>query len=286
MKQFVFVSLLFLIACSKDEPLVVDGNVAPPDQTIDRVIKENYINKLYISLLGREPSTTEFDEANTLLGSEVALQSREQVVDIILSNEEYYVNLYRVFRQDYLNGIDTNYIREDYIILFENLLENETNPFVIEEYEETLSNLYLLNSTTDDLISGQANVVDIHHRCVNNVLYDELNMGSFNYVVSIYQNFLHRYPTEYELENGIIMVDGEQSICFEQNGDSKNDFNSLFFDHNGYYEGQIVSVYNKLLFRDPTTLEISQLIQSFKANKDYQELQKTLLITDEFLGTE
>ena len=143
-----------------------------------------------------------------------------------------------------------------------------------------------MNSTTDDLISGQANVVDIHHRCVNNVLYDELNMGSFNYVVSIYQNFLHRYPTEYELENGIIMVDGEQSICFEQNGDSKNDFNSLFFDHNGYYEGQIVSVYNKLLFRDPTTLEISQLIQSFKTNKDYQELQKTLLITDEFLGTE
>ena len=143
-----------------------------------------------------------------------------------------------------------------------------------------------MNSTADDLISGQANVVDVHHRCVNNILYDELNMGSFNYVVSIYQNFLHRYPTEYELENGIIMVDGEQSICFEQNGDSKNDFNSLFFEHNGYYEGQIISIYNKLLFRDPTTLEISELIQSFKQNKDYQSLQKRILTTDEFLGIE
>lgn len=274
------------MACTKDKPIIVSDNIAPPDQTIDRVIKENYINKLYISLLGREPNTYEFNEANTLLGSDVSLQSREQVIDIVLSNEEYYINLYRVFRQDYLNGIDTNDIREDYIILFENLLKDETNPFVIEEYEESLNNLYLLNSTADDLISGQANVVDVHHRCVNNILYDELNMGSFNYVVSIYQNFLHRYPTEYELENGIIMVDGEQSICFEQNGNSKNDFNSLFFEHNGYYEGQIISVYNKLLFRDPTTLEISELIQSFKQNKDYQSLQKRILTTDEFLGIE
>ena len=286
MRQLLFISILLIMACAKDEPIIVSDNIAPPDQTIDRVIKENYINKLYISLLGREPNTSEFNEANTLLGSDVSLQSREQVIDIVLSNEEYYINLYRVFRQDYLNGIDTNDIREDYIILFENLLENETNPFVIEEYEESLNNLYLLNSTAEDLISGKANVVDVHHRCVNNILYDELNMGSFNYVVSIYQNFLHRYPTEYELENGIIMVDGEQSICFEQNGDSKNDFNSLFFEHNGYYEGQIISVYNKLLFRDPTTLEISELIQSFKQNKDYQSLQKRILTTDEFLGIE
>ncbi|MGC6490575.1 MAG: hypothetical protein ACON5E_04775 [Flavobacteriales bacterium] len=274
------------MACAKDQPILVGDNVAPPDQTIDRVVKENYINKLYISLLGREPNSTEFDEANTLLGSEVSLQSREQVIDIIQGNEEYYINLYRVFRQDYLNGVDTTQIRDDYIILFENLLENESNPFVIEEFEKILDRLYLLSRSADDLISGQANVVEIHQRCVNNELYDEINMGSFNYVVSIFQNFLHRYPTQSELENGIIMVDGEQSICFEQNGDSKNNFNALFFEYDGYYEGQIVSVYNKLLFRDPNTIEISELIQLFKADKDYQKLQKRILTTDEFLGIE
>lgn len=274
------------MACSKDEPIIVGDNVAPPDYTIERVIKENYINKLYISLLGREPNTNEFNDANTILGQEISLDSREQLVGIIQNKEEYFDNLYRVFRQDYLNGVDTVQLRNDYINVYESLLANETNPFVVEEFETILDELYLLIASATDLRSGVANVVDIHHRCVDNELYDEINMGSFNYVVSIYQNFLHRYPTEFELENGIIMVDGEQSICFKQNGDSKNDFNTHFFGYNGYYEGQIVSVFNKLLFRDPTTSEISELIQSFKIDKDYQKLQKRILTTDEFLGIE
>ena len=42
------------------------------------------------------------------------------------------------------------------------------------------------------------------------------------------------------------MVDGEQSICFEQMHIVKM-ISTSFFEHNGYYEGQIISVYNKLL---------------------------------------
>jgi len=275
-----------MMACAKDEPIIIGDNSAPPDYTIDRVIKENYINKLYISLLGREPNTSEFNDANSLLGQEVIIEDREELVQLIQNKNEYYLNLYQLFRQDYLNGIDTTQLRESYIQLYENLLENATNPFTIEEYESSLNEFYLLSTSAQDLSSGQANAVDIHHRCVNNELYDEINMGSFNYVVSIYQNFLHRYPTEFELENGILMVDGEQSMCFEQNGNSKNDFNTIFFEHNGYYEGQIVSVYNKLLFRAPNTSEINELIQEFKFDKNYQKLQKRILTTDEFLGIE
>ena len=70
-------ALALVFSCSKDSTELIPNNVAPPDYTVDRVIKENYINKLYISMLGREPSTNEFNSARNLLGDEVTQESRE-----------------------------------------------------------------------------------------------------------------------------------------------------------------------------------------------------------------
>ena len=55
-------------------------------------------------------------------------------------------------------------------------------------------------------------------------IYDEINMGTENFVVSIFQNFFHRYPTAAELYSASNMVDGNQSTIFNTNGSSKKDF--------------------------------------------------------------
>ena len=52
-------------------------------------------------------------------------------------------------------------------------------------------------------------------------------MGTENYVVSMFQNFLHRYPTLAELKTQH-MVDGEQANCFGVNGDSKSNLMIYF----------------------------------------------------------
>ncbi|MGB2364622.1 MAG: hypothetical protein ACPH75_06610, partial [Flavobacteriales bacterium] len=202
-------ALALVFSCSKDSTELIPNNVAPPDYTVDRVIKENYINKLYISMLGREPNTDEFNSARNLLGDEVTQESRELLVESVQAKEEYYDNMFNIIRQDLINGVDTNQIREDYIDGFEDILENSDDPFEIQEIEEGLVKLYLLYNSTDDLKSNDATITEIQARCVDNFIYDEINMGSFNYVVSIYQNFLHRYPTEYEIENGVNMLDDE-----------------------------------------------------------------------------
>ena len=50
--------------------LVVNGNIIPPDTTIENTTIDNYINKLYISTIGREPTTIEFDaDFETIEGS-------------------------------------------------------------------------------------------------------------------------------------------------------------------------------------------------------------------------
>jgi hypothetical protein len=279
-------ALALVFSCSKEPTELIPNNVAPPDYTVDRVIKENYINKLYISMLGREPNTDEFNSARDLLGDEVTQESREILVENVQAKEEYYDNMFNIIRQDLINGVDTNQIREDYIDGFEEALENSDDPFEIQEIEEGLVKLYLLYNSTDDLKANTATITEIQVRCVNNFIYDEINMGSFNYVVSIYQNFLHRYPTEYEIENGVKMLDDEQAVCFGGNGNSKSDFNTLFFNHDGYYEGQVINIYNRILFRNPSSSESYELTTLFKSNKDYKELQKRILITDEYLGIE
>lgn len=279
-------ALALVFSCSKEPTELIPNNVAPPDYTVDRVIKENYINKLYISMLGREPNTDEFNSARDLLGDGVTQESREILVENVQAKEEYYDNMFNIIRQDLINGVDTNQIREDYIDGFEEALENSDDPFEIQEIEEGLVKLYLLYNSTDDLKANTATITEIQVRCVNNFIYDEINMGSFNYVVSIYQNFLHRYPTEYEIENGVKMLDDEQAICFGGNGNSKSDFNTLFFNHDGYYEGQVINIYNRILFRNPSSSESYELTTLFKSNKDYKELQKRILITDEYLGIE
>ena len=286
MRNSLYLFVLALVfSCSKDSTELIPNNVAPPDYTVDRVIKENYINKLYISMLGREPNTNEFNLARNLLGDEVTQESRELLVESVQAKEEYYDNMFNIIRQDLINGVDTNQIREDYIDGFEEALENSDDPFEIQEIEEGLVKLYLLYNSTDDLKSNDATITEIQARCVEISFMTKL-IGSFNYVVSIYQNFLHRYPTEYEIENGVNMLDDEQAVCFGGNGNSKSDFNDLFFNHDGYYEGQVINIYNIILFRDPSSSESYELTTLFKNDKDYKELQKRILITDEYLGIE
>ena len=143
--------------------------------------------------------------------------------------------------------------------------------------------LYNLGS---DLKNGNINTVEAHKRCVNNQIYDDINMGTENYVISMFQNFLYRYPTLAELNNATIMVDGEQTTCFGVNGDSKSNFNDIFFNHYGYYEGVIIDTYIKLLLRQPNSEEVSSYTINFMSDLSYKNLQKSLLSSDEFLGLE
>ena len=231
--RYIWIAFIFIItACGKD-PIIIGGNTPPPDSTIETAIVDNYINKIYISMLGREPSNSEFSNAKNILSEAVSMQSREQLIDIVHSNEEYYNNFFDNCRSDYLNGVDTVEIREQYIEVYADLIENETNPFFLEEYQNKYQKLIELYNLGSDLKNGNINTVEAHKRCVNNQIYDDINMGTENYVISMFQNFLYRYPTLAELNNATIMVDGEQANCFGVNGDSKSNFNDIFFNHYG-----------------------------------------------------
>ena len=86
----------------KDEPIIVSDNIAPPDQTIDRVIKKTTsINYTSVCWVGSQTPLSLMKPTPFLVVRFFAKQSKSY---IILSNEEYYINLYRALGKTTLMG--------------------------------------------------------------------------------------------------------------------------------------------------------------------------------------
>ena len=105
----VFLGIAILASCKKDDFEYIEGNTAPPDNTIESVVKENYVNKLYISVLGRQASDEEYKAGLAILNAGgLNDSSREALVDVVMANEEYLHNEFETVRNDLLNSSDTS----------------------------------------------------------------------------------------------------------------------------------------------------------------------------------
>lgn len=276
--------LLFIASCTKYEEEIIPNNIAPPDSTISNLSIENYINKVYISVLGREPVSSEFIDAwNILSTSNASKATRKVFLDNVFLNIEYNQRIYDLARADYLNNLDTIDIN-DRINLYNTLLADSAYFLFwdILEYEKT--RLEELRSIPGDLLAGSIDVKKVQLRCSNNYFFDELNMGSLNFVVAVFQNMIRRYPSMSELNAGIDMVDGNTAILFFEVGDSKDDFLDIFFNSDDFYEGQVRDLYLRFLLREPNTAEMTAASIKYKNSDNYSELQKDILILDEYMG--
>lgn len=286
--RWYFLLIVFTIwaSCKKTEYKTneVGGNTAPPDPTIANVIKENYINKLYISVLGREPETNEFASAKNILDStNLSKSGRELVIDLVFADQQYYPNQYNIARANLLNNLDTAEITQR-IAVYNALLQSTTYQYIWPYLQAELPKLVALKNIPSDLLSNTITIKGMQQRVIFNSFYDDLNMGTENFVVSMFQHFLNRYPTTAELSNGKNMVDGFNSTLFFEAGNSKDDFIRIFFSSSDYYEGQVTELYTRYLFRKPSSEEAQAGSSIYKATDNYKSLQKSILASDEFAG--
>ena len=281
---FLFLSVSLFVACKKENTEYIDGNVAPPDNTIETVTKENYVNKLYISILRRQATDSEFDTGLTIINkNNLSNENRSELIDLVMGNDEYFHNEFETIRDDVLNSADTaNFTL--YKLIFENAILATVDPDEIYYYNFFIDRLTLLQEVIADLKSGSINFVEVQKRCIYNHFYDEINMGTENFVVSVYQNFIFRYPTVDELDKAKQMVDGRESIVFYELGKTKEDFIDIFFGSDEYVEGQIRTAFLRFLFREPSVEELAAMSGLYKADFDFKAMQKRILMLDEYVG--
>lgn len=280
-------AVLFLASCEKEtEVVTVSDNVAPPDSTIENITIDNYVQKLYISLLGRKATDDELSTGITnLTNADLSQESREDLFDEVIQSDEYYDNQFATMRSEYLSNADSSTFAEAiWVLEFSKTLTEEQ--VLIDFYDAALAKMQPLVTLEDDLRNGTKSVKEAHKIICDNYVYDQINMGSENYVVSLFQNWMLRYPTAAELDGGKSMYDGQSGVLFTETAVGRDGLVDLFFDHLEYYEGEVRTNFLKFLYREPTDDEIALLASEYQSTGVYLNIQKYILTSDEYIGIE
>lgn len=274
-------------SCKKEEETIyVPDNVAPDDETIEEVTYSNYVQKLYISLLGRKPTDSENTAAIAeLKAKKLNYEGRNDLINSITNQDSYYDNEYSIMRADLLHNADSASFEESKQTL-EFALTLTANPIEIAFIQVALDKIEPLIALEANLINGNKSIKEAHGIVVDNNVYDQINMGAENYVVSLFQNFLLRYPTTAELESGIDIYEGIPGVLFTSSAKNKDELINVFFNYKEYFEGQVRINYLRFLYREPTSDEIVLLANEYQSSGDYVAMQSYILSLDEYAGVE
>lgn len=282
--------LVVFFSCKKEstiETVIIDGNTAPHYDEITTVQIQNYINKIFIDLLGREPVGNELDDVTSFLKSNSLNDtSRDQVLTLLMNTDEYYTRFYEVYQTSYLSGVNEDELISR-ILIFEaerdNAMQNG-NTIYAQILNLELILLYDLRDVSVDYQNGDITINEFMAILSNNSFYDEINMGAENFVLACFENFLKRIPTDVELSASVQMVDGNSSQIFFSDGSSRTEFINIITSIPEFYQGLTIDIYNQLLVRLPNSQEMTEAIFLLDETQDYQALQKEVMKTDEYAG--
>lgn len=291
----LFASIFFLFAaCKKTEKTVYEDyilseNPVPAYKGVSGLQIKNYINKLKVDLLGEQPTEAEFSAwMHLLIKNELSDSSRTVLVEKLFAEAEYYDRLFEWNSANMLESLDYNAL-DDQIATVDYVIDLQyTNGDTVEAQllEKELSKLNLLRSVSADYSAGNIDIAEFYIRLINNSFYDEINMGTENFVIATFENILGRLPTSYELENAKNITEGELGNLFLESGNNKDDFMQIFMHSDAFRQGVIQLQYDFLLARELKATELEVLLPILENQSDIRPIQNFILISDEYAGFE
>lgn len=294
--------MLLFFSCRKD-PAFVPGNEPPNPDNVPTVLIENYVNRMYIDLIGREPLDTEMDSmVRFLKENDLSVEAREAVIERLQSDTSwvagdtsyqyaYYQRFYDMSKARIIEGESDAAIYEEIDLLERTFLIDSLNGDTIpagnfissaqaeQEIEKLENVLFIKRQYRGDSIE----VDEIYRRLCNNSVYDEINMNTFNFIRATFDNLFYRFPTGAEFDAAWEMCEKNNSAnIFGANGQTKGDFLRIITTSREFYEGMIQWAYLNLLARFPTSAETSALLSGFYTGHDFQNMQKKIMVTNEY----
>ena len=172
------------MACKKTthetvhENLIVTNVQAPPSGAVSTLLISTYINKLYVDLIGREPTTTELNAAiATLKNANAAVSARKTVVNQLLQSKAFTDQLFIRTSSSMLNATSKldiyNQIQFDlYLHTFYMNSGDLLNANAVLMEKDYLDKLY----ASDSLYHlNQLSINDFYARFLLNYFYDQGN---------------------------------------------------------------------------------------------------------------
>lgn len=293
---FLISIALLLSACKKDPDLVPD-NDAPYYSEVSDLLIENYINRVYIDQIGREPFDAEMNsERTTLKAANLSFESRETMILNLQTNTDfiagdgsykqaYYNRLYDQGKARFMEAASNAEIGEVMGPIASGIVNDSLNGNWegVEERYSLLNKLQAVLDSEEKYMNAEIEISDMCAAMVNNALYDEINMNTFNFVNASFDNMFFRFPTEQEFFAGYNMVEFNQpGSLLGASGQNKDEYVRILADSREFYEGLIVWSYQLLLAREPSTSETNTLMIDFFVDHDLQKVQRSIMTTDEY----
>lgn len=293
---FTCILALLISGCSKDPELVPD-NDAPYYSEVSDLLIENYVNRVYIDQIGREPFNTEMAyEVNALKEAELSFEARETMIlnlqtstDFVPGDgsykQAYYNRLYEQNKARFLEAASNGEIGE-YIGPLASGIQSDSlngNWEGLAQRYALLERLYAVLESEEAYMNGEIEIKDVCAAMINNAVYDDIHMNTFNFVNASFDNLFFRFPTQQEFFAGFNMIEYNQpEALMGYSGQNKEEYVNILVNSREFYEGLIVWSYQLLLAREPSTEETNNLMAELFEDHDLQKLQRAIMITDEY----
>jgi hypothetical protein len=285
-----------ITACKKDVVIIPNIN-APIYSEIPTILLENYVNRLYIDLIGREPLDDEMSsDVQFLRNNDVTLESRDSLIYKLQFEtnfvpgdssykQAYFHRLYEMVKVRLIEGVSNGHIQTVMNTRYNRYVNDSLGGNMISAYENLIKYYRfkdIINSESE-LYNNLIDIKEMHRRMINNPIYDNINMNTFNFVNAAFDNLLFRFPTQYEFNNSYAMIEDEQPYTvLGSSGTNKEDFINIICNTREFYEGIIHWTYLTLIARVPTTTETDFLMNDFYISCDFHKLQRYVMKTNEY----
>ncbi|MCE2496090.1 MAG: hypothetical protein J4F31_05880 [Flavobacteriales bacterium] len=257
------------------------------------------MNRSFIDLIGREPLDVEMDYyVDYLKINDSSFESRDSMIVVLMTDtqprpeegsykEACHQRIYDLAKARFLEGVSDAQVQSEIGILAFALQIDSLNGDYAGS-SETLRKMRKLQSVIDCRLDYQNDSIELDSVCarmIDNSIYDFINMNTFNFVNASFDNLFWRYLTEAEFRAGYDMIESNQSqIIFGGSGTNKEDYIDILVRQREFYEGNIVWAYTTLMARDPSTLELADMMNHFWYDHDFQRVQRKIIRTDDYAG--
>lgn len=291
--------VLILFACSKDPKNNIEGVKKIPIYTETPTLKiENYVNRLFIDLISREPTDSEMVVyVDFLRDRELSIESRDSLAYILQFdttfskgegsyNEAYFQWFYEKSKGRFFKELsDDEIFLEDLNDFESQILRDSLNgdtAAVASTNVEVVKLQNVLNSKLNYRY-GNINISEMMGYMIFNSVYDFVNMNTFNFVQASFDNLFYRYPIDNERNLAFQMLENNKSVIFMgEPGATKDDYVRIITQSREFYNGMVIWAYKSLMARDPESLEASYALIELYQTNDFQKLERQLVSTDEY----
>lgn len=292
----VLAALLGNAGCKKETELVPD-NQAPDYNGVPTVITQNYVNRLFIDLIGREPLDVEMDaEVAALEAASLSIAAREALVNKLMTStayvegdssykRAYYQRQYELYKARCLEGCSDDIIDGAIATAEQDALADSLagNTQGLNETNSELQKLRNLKNSRVNYMNGLIGIDDVMGYMVFNSIYDQINMNTFNFINATFDNLLLRFPTNAEFNAGYDMVENSAAtVLFAQSGQNKGDYVHILTGSTEFREGMVRWCYNTFMGREASTYEVYDALSHFNTDGDLQRVQRAILTSDEY----